>query len=86
VAVVDRDPRSGAHHRRVTERMGQVGGQPVDEAVAVRGLDPLVVVIERPDQFDLLANSSVSGGVGSLAQTVCFVTVLSRVLDRLATD
>src|SRR4029450_13617554 len=46
MAVVDHNPRSGAHHRRVTERIGQVGGEPVDEAVTVRRLDPRVVVIE----------------------------------------
>ena len=30
------DPGAGAHHGRVRERVDEVGGEPVDEAVAVR--------------------------------------------------
>jgi hypothetical protein len=46
VTVVAGDPGPGAHHCGVAEGVDQVGGEPVDEAVAVRWFDPLVVVVE----------------------------------------
>ena len=50
VTTVLDDPSAGAHNWGVTERIDQVRGQPVDEAVAVPRLDARVVVLQPEDR------------------------------------
>src|SRR5215475_714817 len=43
MAVVNRDPGTRVHHCGVADRIREVGGEPVDEAVSVGRLHPRIV-------------------------------------------